>query len=326
MYRGPISMSAQPRISVVLPTDTYETIARVLDRLNQSEFAEQCEIVLVTKETDELRTSLASSYRFHSISIVSTSSLSPLGPARACGILSASAELVFIGETHSYLWPEALGRLTEVLENNDADIALPVFLNGNPDRVISWSAFLAAYSRWGIDQSDCELCDVPPYNFVASRKILAELASESREYFSNGALLIKSFEQRKLRYRTVPAARIDHVNLEPFSVAMDEFYLQGVRFAAERRTRWSFSRCFVYASGSFLVPILLLWRQRQGILSTFFGRRAPLLALANVPLLYIARAFGEFTGYIFGQKPGHLIRTEKYEVRRHDYAGSCLDR
>ena len=70
-----------------------------------------------------------------------------LAPARAAGILAATAPIVFVGETHSF--PDS--KFAEVLLagfSGPWTSITPAFDNANPDSAMSWAAFISDYGRW----------------------------------------------------------------------------------------------------------------------------------------------------------------------------------
>src|SRR5262245_1426121 len=98
-------------MSVVLPTDTYETIRTVIQHLSRQTVRDQLEILIVTPRSESLGLVPSELEGFAGVHIIPVDSLRPLGAARAAGVRAARAPLVFIGETHSYAHP----RCAEVL-------------------------------------------------------------------------------------------------------------------------------------------------------------------------------------------------------------------
>src|SRR6185437_12946509 len=84
-----------PQVSVILATDSYETIRAVVERLRRQTARKEIEVVLA-----------APSYReeFAAMQIVECPGAG-IAAARAEGIRFATAPIIFIGETHSYAHP-----------------------------------------------------------------------------------------------------------------------------------------------------------------------------------------------------------------------------
>src|SRR5205823_7233256 len=109
-YDEPItSPKVEPALSVILPTDSYATIQPVLERLRRQTIAPRIEVVLVGN-----RANLATApmyQEFAHVRVVEVAVPFSLGAARVAGTRAATAPFVFIGETHSYLYPDAAEKL-----------------------------------------------------------------------------------------------------------------------------------------------------------------------------------------------------------------------
>jgi len=316
----------EPLVTIVLPTDRHATIAPVLDRLRRLQAPERLEVILVSPETEVLRAAVADEYAFHSVRVCHTDALGPLGAARAIGVRHASAPYVFLGETHSYLWPDALDPLLTPLQRDAADVTVPGFVNGNPTGSFSWAAFLAAYSRWGAALDPRLLTECPAYDFVARRDVLTDTGSALPTLLSDGVALNEALRARGGRILAVPEARIDHVNIEAAWPCLHELYLIGISIGTRRAAQWSLPRRLVYIAGSWLVPAVLLTRTRHGILAALRTERIPVLALPTMLLLFAAKALGEVVGCVGGGRSEHDAMQARYEIRRLDYASPCLPR
>ncbi len=132
------------RMSVILPTDVYETIRGVVRRLRQQTVRDQLEIVIVAPVGAPLGLDESELQGFAGVRIVRVEALQPIGAARAAGVRAARAPLVFIGETHSYAHPTCAEMLIEALSGPWAAV-VPGFSNANPRGSLSWSLFLMDY-------------------------------------------------------------------------------------------------------------------------------------------------------------------------------------
>src|SRR4029077_239120 len=99
-----------PRMSVILATDTYETVRAVIERLRRQTLCQEIELVLVAPSAAAVEAAFAFREEFTAIKVVETQ-FAEISSARAVGIRSATARLVYIAETHSYPRPN----LAEVL-------------------------------------------------------------------------------------------------------------------------------------------------------------------------------------------------------------------
>lgn len=310
---------APPLVAVILPTDCHETIAPVLDRLRQLPAHRQLEVILVSPNAQALRAAVAEESAFQAVRVCEVDTLVPLGVARATGVREALAPYVFLGETHSYLWPDALDPLLAPLLANAADITVPRFVNGNPSGSTSWAAFIVAYARWSAALKAQALEECPAYDFLARRDVLLELGHRLPTLLDDGCALNATLRARGRRLLAVPGARIDHINIEAGWPLLHEHFLIGVQIGKGRAAKWSLPRRLAYIAGSCLVPWVLLTRMRHGWLETLRTERVPLFAVPFIPLLLVAKALGEAVGTAGRARWEHAARQTLYEIRRLDY-------
>jgi len=309
-----------PLVSVVLPTDTYETIAPVLESLRRLEAPERLEVILVSPEADDLRAAALGTTGFHSVRVCHTDTLAPMGAARAVGVEASSAPYVFIGETHSYLWPDALEKLLSALVDGNADVAVPGFVNGNPDSAFSWAGFFLGYARWGADLEVYAIRECPTYNCLVRREVLLAMGDSLPGMLHNGEILNEALAKQSRRLVFAPDARISHQNMEKAWPSTIEHFAIGYTIGSRRAASWSPIRRLAYMAGSILVPAVLLIRTWRPIRSLGAKHPFPVLTLPTLLLLLVAKAMGEafaYAGIPFGSC--EEIRA-KYEIRRLDYA------
>ncbi len=317
---------SNPIVSIVLPTDTLDTVAPVLERLRRLNAPERIEVILISPAADPLRVAAASEAGFHSVVICPIDTLAPLGRARAAGVLAASAPYVFLGETHSYLWPDALDPLLEPLVRGEADVTVPGFVNGNPTGVTSWASFLVAYARWGAGGQAGPLSDCVPYDFLVRREVLTEAGDSLHELLSDGESLNRMLYETGRRVLFVPDARIDHVNLESWRACLHEYLLAGIACGRQRAAAWSYPRRLAYIAGSGLVPAVLMARSWPGVRRLAIAGDIPPLSIPAMLLLFTAKALGEVAGYAGLARPHHPEMQTHYEVHRLDFASPCQPR
>jgi hypothetical protein len=284
-------------VSVVLPTDTFATIAPVLESLRRLEDPERLEVILVSNETDALRAAALAITGFHSLKVCQTDSLSPLGAARAIGVNASTAPFVFIGETHSYLRPDALGKLLVALVDGNADVAVPGFVNGNPTGPFSWAGFFHGYARWGADLAVHAVRECPTYDCLMRREVLVSMKDSLPGILHNGELLNEALRRQSRRLVFVPDTRIDHHNMEKAWPSTIEHFAIGYTIGSRRAASWSLIRRLAYIAGSVLVPAVLLIRNWRPIRSLRARHAIPALALPALLLLLAAKAAGEAFAY-----------------------------
>lgn len=311
-------MSARPSLSVVLVTDLVSTIEPVLARLRDQTVVGRLELVIVTPQPDAIRRESPSLGGFAAITVAAVDELLPLAAARAVGVRTASAPLVFIGETHTYPepgWAEAL------IEAHAGDWAavVPGFGNGNPDGALSWAGFLSDYGAWLADLEPRELSFIPIYNTAYKRAVLLEQDPGLEHLLTSDDELLRRLRANG-RFLFHPSAGIVHVNVASPLAWLAERYLAGLLTAGRRMQRWSLRRRLLYAAGSPLIPVVLLSRVAHGVRA---ARRSHELPLATYPALVFGAAitaFGELAGYVGVPAQWAERRMAEYEIHRLRYA------
>ncbi len=165
---------SEPRMSVVLVTDDYDSISPVLDRLVRQTAREHLEVVVVTPSPEQIPAAAANLQGFAAVQVLQHGPPLDLGDGRAAGVRAASAALVFIGETHSYPHPQLAQTLIDAHAGPWAAV-VPGFGIANPDSVLSWAGFLSDYGPWLEGLPAEEITYAPNYNASYRRSVLLEL-------------------------------------------------------------------------------------------------------------------------------------------------------
>ncbi len=309
-------MSDGAALSVVLVTDGYATIAKVVEALTGQTAAARIELVVVTPAIAELEDRLAGPARdLAGVRIVDIGSVDALAPARAAGIRAAAAPVVVVGETHAYPHPGWAEALLAAHAGPWAAV-VPGFGNANPDSSVSWAAFLCDYAEWLRGLPPRELVRIPTHNTAYKRSALLGLGPRLDAVVTIGDELVVRLRAAGGRFGFHPAAAVDHTNLSFARPWLEERYAGGVLVAHQRAAIWSWRRRLVYALGSPLIALVLLWRIRHGVAA---ARRAGSVPVATYPWLVVgmvARAAGELVGYAGGSARGAARRMTLYELHK----------
>jgi len=292
------STTAQPALSVVIPTDTAKTLEPVVERLAAQTVADVVELVVVCPSAKRLGP-LEGTGRLGAVQVCEHPLL-PLGEARAAGVAAAAAPLVAIGETHAYPsadWAELLLRAFE----DPWGIVVPAIRNGNPGGgVTSWSGFLIDYGRWATGHPAGEVADPPIYNAAFRRAPLLELAGRLGRLLEPGSTLVRELAAGGHRTYHEAEAHIEHLNISRARDWLYERYLGGRLLAAARRERWPRRRTLVYLAGSPLVPLVRIARSRPAFVEASRRSMVPLGTRPAAMLALVAWGLGEAAGYAFG--------------------------
>jgi hypothetical protein len=304
-----------PRLSVVVPTDTFDTIRRLIRRLSALTIAGQVELVVVCPDERDLGAIDVGA--LYSVKIVEHVLL-PLGDARAAGVRAADASIVVIGETHAFPtegWADALVRA----HDEPWAIVVPAVVNGNPSGgVTSWSSFLIDYGRWAPGGAAGETSDPPVYNAAFKRDLLLPFGERLGVLLDPGSTLPVELEASGRRAYYEPHAQIEHLNLARWGPWLHERFLGGRMLAGARRARWSRRRTLVYAIGAPLIPFVLVYRTRA-IGRGASAAPAPGRTRAAIVVACVAWAVGEGVGYVTGVGSAELPMLE-YELHKARYA------
>jgi hypothetical protein len=307
----------EARFSVILPTDTFETIRGVLERLRRQTIREQIEVVLIAPSVAAVAQAIAYEEEFAAIKVVEYP-VTNMAAARVLGIRSATAPILFIGETHSFPHPNMVEVLADALTGPWA-AATPSVGNANPKGALSWAGLLADYAQWAEGLRPGESPAAPPYNAAYRRSMLLELGDDLEFALGFGGELPKWMRARGHRTYFAPSARIDHANVGVPSHWIGERFFAGWAIASQRARRWSLARRLAYIGGSGLIPVVLLWRVLPGILRTVRREDLPVATIPAVVLGAIVKAFGELCGYL-GGPPGKAEQLmQEYEMHKLAY-------
>lgn len=290
-------MSVGPELSVVLPTDSYETIAEVVRTWGAQSASGSTELVIVTPgaEPDSDRPELAG---FHGVKKVE-SPLYPLPVARAAGIRAAAPPLVAIAETHSFPEPGCADALIEAHRGPWAAVG-PAMTNANPDSLISWANLFLDYGPWVELADGGPADDVPVHNSCFKRQVLLDYGRGLDEVLSTELFLVQDLKAKGHRLCMEPAARTAHLNVSKPITWLSERFYAGRGFAAARSRPWGLPRRLAYAAASPLIPALRLRRILQLVRGSPRTRGlVPKILPALVTSLAVS-ALGELCGYAFG--------------------------
>ncbi len=306
-------MSAAPELSVVLATDSYKTISKVVRKLSAQSASRSIELVIVApspEHADVQRRELAG---FHGVKLVAARPF-PLASARAAGIRAAGAPLVAIGETHAYPEPGWAEALIEAHRGPWAAVG-SAMVNANPDSLISWASLFLDYGPW-VELAEGGPADyVPVHNTCFKRSVLLGYGGGLDELLLMEQFLIQDLKESGHRLYAESAARTAHLNIsKPVAWLRERFYV-GRSFASARAGPWGGPRRLAYAAASPLIPVV---RFRRILPLLRDSRRTRGLVPRILPALLTAlavSAFGELCGYAFGAGRSAL-RCHEVEIHK----------
>jgi hypothetical protein len=306
------------RMSVILPTDEYETIRGVVRRLSQQTVRDQLEIVIVAPDQAALGLDEPALQGFAAVRIVRVPALEPIGAAQGAGVRAGPGQMVFIGETHSYAHPTFAEALIEAHAGPWAAV-VPGFGNANPVGKLSWSLFLLDYGAHLHTLPPRETAIAPTHNVAYKRQVLLDLGSELDTALTHGDRLVVLFRSRGLRSWFHPAARIDHLNVSLWKPWASDRLQCGLLIGGRRAQRWSPARRLAYFLASPLIPPVLLLRISRGARQAWRDGLVPAGALPLLVVATIISTIGEMIGYAGRSTLGADRKLFEMELHRLPY-------
>ena len=314
----------EPQLSIILATDSFQTIRPVLERLRAQLLKDVLEVVLVTPAPVEMEAARACLEGFAAVRIVQDP-VHDLAPARAAGVRAATAPLVFIGETHSFPHPDFAGPILSAFRDPRWTVVIPALSNANPRGALSWSGFLSDYGRWAEGLPGGQIAEAPVYNAAYRRAVLLDCGDRLSVLLSQSDELALLLQAKSLKVLFEPRSLVGHANLtQPHHWFLNRF-LAGILIAGNRARRWSVARRVVYVGGAFLIPLVILRRLLPGVRET--ARRVPLPAGTMFAIVFatFARSGGEMLGYAGLLWDLAARRIHRYEVHKLKFLGrDCL--
>jgi hypothetical protein len=299
---------------MIVLTDTFATIRRVVGHLTAQTIAGEVEIVVVCPSPKELAFPPDVAALLARVTVVE-GPLVPLGEARAAAIRAATAPVVALGETHAFPAPDWAERLVRSHDGPWQAVS-PGMKNGNPGTARSWSGFLMDYGRWMAELPAGEIGEPPAYNASWKRATLVGLGDRLSLMLEPGGPMDPQFASRGFCHE--PAAGVAHLNIARPGAWAAERYWGGRLFGARRSRGWSVVRRVVYFGGSFLVPVVRFVRTREAIARARRATALPRWTITAVAGGCALWAVGEAMGYLVGEGPAEA-RMSEYELNKEQY-------
>jgi hypothetical protein len=302
---------AGPALSFVVVTDRFAYVREVVDAIRRQDERDRIELVIGTPSEAELGLDedAIEGLDVHVVEI----GRARLAQGRALAADASSAPYVFIGETHCFPQPGWAGALLTA-HAEGWDTVVPVLSNANPRGALSWAAFLLAYGRNWAPAPARELGASPTYNASMRRELVAE------HFVGGGQGFVDVPRRDGQRIFRAPDARMRHLNVTVLRTWLDERYVVGRLYGADRARGWSRARRAGYVAASPLLPL----SQLRTVLRATGLRRFRELPPLTLPAMLLGSAVsvaGEVVSYAGGPPAPDVIgRIDDYEIHRLDYA------
>ncbi len=315
--------SGSPHLSIVLATDTYDTLRPVIAKLRRQTAIASIELVIVAPATTVGPVQWAELSGFFGVRVMDTRAPLSLASARATGVRAASAPIVFVGETHCFPEPEMAERLTGAFCGDDRCAAvIPAIVNANPASTISWASYLTDYGMWGAGRLSGLLPKPALYNGAYRRSALLALGDRLDALLDTANEELWPTLQRSGYYaRFEPLARTRHLNATQLPAMLRIRFFAGLLIGWQRGRRWTMLRRVMYVTASPLVVLVLTWRIRSIVRFGAAGQTLPAATMPIVALGAMAKVLGEVIGYLGFKPVAAEKRLTEIELHKARYAG-----
>jgi hypothetical protein len=288
------SKTPAPQISVILGTDTFETIRAVVESLRAQRCRDRIELVIVAPSSAALRADEEALADFWGVQILERE-ITNLAPVRAAGIRVATAPVVFLAETHSFPQPGFAEAIVAAHEGPWA-VVMPGIGNANPATAISWAELLTDYGPWLQELPAGVIDRFPTWPTTFKRDVLLALGDRLPDLLTQGDGLVRALSEAGHRFYFEPAARVHHLNASSHGPWIRERYYSGVSIASSRRGGWSWIKRLIYICGAPLIPAVVILRARKG-LQACAGSFRMLRVIPAIAATTTVSAIGEAVGY-----------------------------
>jgi len=287
------------RLSIVLATDTYDTLRPVIASLRRQINREQLEIVIVAPAETLGHIDCSQLEGFGAVRTTLISAPLLLPRARAAGVRAASAPIVFLAETHCFPEPDMCHRLLAGFTDAHCAAVAPAIVNANPKTALSWASYLTDYGSWGPERRSGQIEQPLKYNGAYRRDVLLELGDRLDELLdANNEELWPILHRKGYHSCFDRNARANHVNATKLRVMVQIRFCAGALIGAQRARRWTWLRRLMYVAGSPLIPAVLVWRARSNVRFAAAGRRLPLGTTLGISVGAFTKTIGEVLGYL----------------------------
>lgn len=302
-------------MSVIIVSDTFRTIRRVLARLNEQTAKDQLEIVIVIPRGAQPGDDVPNVDGFGAFRIVEVESTHPMPAARAVGIRAASSPIIFLGETHSFPVPVFAEKLIAAHEG-EWDAVVPGISNANPESSLSWGAYLGDYGLWNETLPPGQIAGGPTWNVAYKKSVLAEIDDRLETAMEHGDALSLWFHGRNGRAYFEPGAALEHANISQPKWWVHQRYLCGILVGSARKKRWGVGKRLLYVAASPLIPAVIMYRLRKPVMNLLSAGALPLAAVGALFVGAIVRTAGEVVGYVRGADKDAQMKMDEYELRK----------
>ena len=285
-------------LSILLVTDSIDSISRVVERYREQGDTSQLELVVACFGGSDFPPEVFQRAGFPNVRTVVTRTFDR-GMAEGAAVRTATSDFVLFAQAQSYPAPGFLDALLHEVSRDRWSVIGPSVRAANPGSAFARAALWILYGPW-VDVRARGVGAVPGHNSAYRRSALLSLGSSLEKSLDAGALLLSELRAQGHESFLLPEACMEIVMPATFGDFVRRIFRQGRQFAGQRRQDWSMLRRLGYAVGSPFIPLVRLARI-LALLNERGHSRAAAIALPSLMLGLIAGAAGEFVGYVAGK-------------------------
>jgi hypothetical protein len=191
--------------------------------------------------------------------------------------------------------------------------------NANPATILSWTNYLACFSRWSHAGMAGQVLQTPWHNSSYRRELLLERQAHLPRLLAVEGILQDELREEGHRLYLLPEVSTDHVNISRFSSWILQAFWGGKLYGGSRieGEQWGILRRLAYICGMPLIPLIRFKRLLPEIRPLTQQHSLMPRILPALVLTLIIHAVGEVTGYALGKGDAENQYLE-FEARRFE--------
>ena len=310
---------SRPSLSVVLPTiDNYQRIRKTLEHYRAQTVRSEIEILIPASSEEELQLDPAVAEGFFDLRVIEVGEIQSLAAAKALAVAEARADWVVFGEDHS--WPEPGWAEAIIAAHREGHAVVgPIIRNANPGSTLSWTNYLACFSRWSHAGLAGPVPQTPWHNSSYRREHLMERQANLPRLLAVEGILQDELLQQGNSLYLLPEISTNHINISRFSAWILQAFWGGKLYGGSRveGEEWGALQRLIYVCGGPLIPVVRLKRLLPEIrpLTQQHSLMPKILPALVLNLLF--HALGEVTGYVLSKGDAEDQYLE-FEARRFE--------
>ena len=286
------------RISIVIASGAggpflFRTLEALMDQAREHD----AQVIVIDRCGPERRHKIASEFPDIELLAPELDHRPSVPELRAIGFDAAEGEIVAVIEEHMHPGPDWVATILANFRDDDAAIGGPV-VNDSYGRRRDWVVYFAEYSNYMPPWSEGEYYWLNGVNIAYSReKVMAHREVLETGWWEAGLhpRLVKDG-----KFRSIPGMGAIHTGPFDYGYYLSQRYLLSRVWGATERARVSLAKRLVHIVATPILPLFLLARMAQRVLSKGQLTSQFLLTLPLLIPAVIVNAWGEMLGYLVG--------------------------